>query len=339
MKISTYEELFEKDVIFIDVRTPREFNTDAIPKAKNIPLMLDDEYAEVGTIYKQKSPDLAKKTAMLYVSKRLPEIYESFVNLSRQNKNTLIIVYCARGGMRSTSVGNLLSTLGLPIAKLDGGYKSYRKFVVKKLEEEIKKVKFVTLFGKTGCGKTDILHYLKEKNYDILDLEGCANHRGSLLGHIGLNEQHSQKKFETLVLDILLNRKSNLIFTEGESKRIGNIIMPNYIYDAINNYFLVEITSPLETRIDTISKMYISKNLDKNIVFNALLKMKNYMHGDIYKEAYRLIEAENYSKFTEIIMINYYDKVYSCNKENVCGTVDYNGDFEKALTDILKLVK
>ncbi len=50
---------------------------------------------------------------------------------------------------------------------------------------------------------------------DILDLEGCANHRGSILGGVGLGEQNTQKMFESLVYESLKNRKTNLLFIEG----------------------------------------------------------------------------------------------------------------------------
>jgi tRNA 2-selenouridine synthase len=38
------------------------------------------------------------------------------------------------------------------------------------------------LGGYTGTGKTEILHSLKKKGQQVIDLEGLANHRGSVLG-------------------------------------------------------------------------------------------------------------------------------------------------------------
>ena len=54
--------------------------------------------------------------------------------------------------------------------------------------------------GKHGSGKTNILQEIKQKGYDVLDLEKCANHRGSLLGGIGLGGDATQKNFEAYVI-------------------------------------------------------------------------------------------------------------------------------------------
>ena len=52
----------------IDVRSPAEFATDHIPGAINLPALTDDERAEVGTIYTQQSPFLARKIGAALVA-------------------------------------------------------------------------------------------------------------------------------------------------------------------------------------------------------------------------------------------------------------------------------
>ena len=95
-------DLNSKDVQYIDIRSPREFKTGTIPGAVNLPLFLDETYETVGTVYKQKGPDEAKRIAMKFVAARLPEIYEQFLEIEAQGKP--MVMFCARGGMRSKTL-------------------------------------------------------------------------------------------------------------------------------------------------------------------------------------------------------------------------------------------
>lgn len=51
-----------------------------------------------------------------------------------------------------------------------------------KLERLPLKLNYNVLCGLTGTGKTNLLHQLSQKGYQVLDLEKIVNHRGSLLG-------------------------------------------------------------------------------------------------------------------------------------------------------------
>src|SRR5690242_6705139 len=44
----------------VDVRTPLEFAEDLLPGAINVPLLSNDERAEIGTLYKQTGPHEAR---------------------------------------------------------------------------------------------------------------------------------------------------------------------------------------------------------------------------------------------------------------------------------------
>ncbi len=49
-----YAQLFLDDVPLIDVRAPIEFKEGAFPCSTNLPLMTDDERAQVGTCFKKQ---------------------------------------------------------------------------------------------------------------------------------------------------------------------------------------------------------------------------------------------------------------------------------------------
>ncbi len=339
MRIATYEKLMseKKNLVFVDVRTPKEYFEDHIPNAINIPLFSDEEHATVGTLYKQNSTQEAKTKGIEYISKSLPSIYERFSEIYDTYKGYQIVVYCARGGMRSTSIGQLTSTLGMNITKLDGGYKRYRQYVRENLDQELDKVKFFTLYGKTGCSKTKILENLKAKGYDVLNLEGYANHRGSLLGHIGLMEQFSQKKFESLLFYELTNRKGDVMFTEGESKRIGKVILPEKLHHKLVTESQIEIVSPIESRVKEIREEYINDRFKDEDVLASLEKMKAYMSNEDFGLFTQLLEDKNYDELIEKLMTSYYDKVYNSKHDHIIGEVVFDGDFEQTISDIIKL--
>ena len=248
-----------------------------------------------------------------------------------------IIVYCARGGMRSSTVVSLFKEFSLPVIKLENGYKGYRQFLNDNLPKMLKEKEFVVLYGKTGSGKTNILKEIEQKGYDVLDLEKCANHRGSLLGGIGLGGDTTQKNFEARVLDSILKSQSDVIFTEGESKRIGSVIMPNYLFEVIFGARKFFIETDMDKRIKIISEEYLKESYDENEIFEALEKLARYI-GEKKKNEY--VEKLKNKQFDEVIrdlMENYYDKVYKTKSHTFEKTFD-NVDEEKCAEDIIKYV-
>ena len=69
-------------------------------------------------------------------------------------------MFCARGGMRSASIAELLGALGLKIERIKGGYKGYRAVINEELPKLNDEVTYVVLHGNTGVGKTEILKNL-----------------------------------------------------------------------------------------------------------------------------------------------------------------------------------
>ncbi len=238
--------------------------------------------------------------------------------ISRDSK---IVIYCARGGMRSSSVASLFKSCGMPTLKLTDGYKGYRQFVGKKLPEIINEKEFIVIHGKTGSGKTKILKEVKKQNYDVLDLEKCANHRGSLLGGIGIAERRNHKMFENLVLDELMKASTNKILTEGESKRIGNIIMPNYMFDKFEKSRKILLETEIEQRVNIIIEDYIGNSdvIDESLKYDIIDKINKLRKYISNKEVDKYVEDIKNNKYEETIkniMLNYYDKVYSTDKYN-----------------------
>lgn len=336
-EIFKYEDIDKNKIdgsyVFIDVRSPGEYRSETIPDAINIPIFDDKERSLIGTTYIQDSVEKAKKLGIEAAANKLPSIYNQVATLDKEYDN--LIFFCARGGFRSSSLVSLFKTLGINAHKLDGGYKKYRKYINRTLPEIIKGVRFVVLYGNTGTGKTHILESIKKEGMDIVDLEGCANHRGSLLGSVGLGEQNTQKMFESMLYESLKNRKTNIVYIEGESKRIGKVIIPNYIYNAMNNGIRIKIEASLETRVDNILKDYVH-GTDEELI-KGLNLLRKYIGDKNIDKYIEMIRKSEYSKVIEELMIRYYDPLYE-HKNRTFDNTFHNRDNEDIAKQIIEWV-
>lgn len=310
--IIEYSEIYgnEEKYIFVDVRSESEFLEDAIEGSINIPILQDKEREIVGTTYVRDSVEKAKMQGIEFVSARLPLIFKEFQELIKANEDKKIVIYCARGGMRSGSIHSLLNSIGIHVLKLKGGYKAYRAFMVQKLEEYCNKVKFIVLYGNTGIGKTEILYRLKEKGYNILDIEKAANHRGSILGGVGLGDCHSQKKFETMVYNELRTRKNNIVFTEGESRRLHKILITQCLWDSLHRGKKIYLTADLETRAERLVKEYTAFDTAKDEINQAIGVLGKHISEEKANYYMELVKKGEYKKVAMELMEKYYDPMY-----------------------------
>lgn len=307
MKTISYEELIkERSYILVDVRTPAEFQAEGIPGAINIPLLLDDERAIVGTAYKQESPEIAKLLGIESVSKRLPEIFKEINKISKQTKK--IVFYCARGGMRSGSMTALFSSVGYRVVKLDGGYKNYREFITKELPILNEGVEYIILHGKTGVGKTKLLNSLESKGYSVLDLEKFADHKGSFFGALCEKRPQSQKRFESLLYEFFKNNKPKYVIAESESKRIGNVYVPECIFHSLLNGRHIFVDTPMSHRVNIVLGDYT--NTTSLEIKECILRIKRYAPHSYVDELLVLLEEGNLPLISEKLMTSYYDALY-----------------------------
>ena len=179
--------------ILLDVRSAKEFEKGSIPGARSVPIFDDLERVEIGKIYKQVGREAAVVKGVDFFEPRLKQFLLSLSAI----KNRQLVVYCARGGMRSASVVRLLLENGFLVSQMQGGYKYYRQYVLRKLNNPSPPL--IVLHGKTGVGKTLLLQKLP---YHI-DLEDLAQHRSSLFGAIHKTPR-TQKDFEALLVQKLI---------------------------------------------------------------------------------------------------------------------------------------
>jgi len=304
-----YEKL-KNNSLFIDVRSEDEFNESHIPDAINIPLFTNAERIEIGTAYKQASVDQARRLGVKYASNKMSDTFEKLLEL-RGDHNQNLVAYCARGGYRSTFFSSAFSSIGIRVLKLDGGYKKYRQYVMDSLPKYNESIEYIVIHGNTGTGKTEILKALKNSGIEILDLENAANHRGSLLGGIGLGKCKSQKQFESNLIEQMQEIKAGYVFVEAESRRIGNVMVPKYIHDKMKTGMHIFISGDMDYRINIIKKDYTSKDnwIEESLI--SIDRLKKYISIEKINYLIEQIKAENIEVVIKELMQTYYDPLYT----------------------------
>lgn len=311
-KIDISEAISLKNTVFVDVRSPKEYEIDTIPLSINIPILTDEEREHVGHIYKNVDPTKAKEIGLEYASRKLVFFYKEIKKMLDENKN--IALFCYRGGMRSNSIANVLDTMGLDVYIITGGYKSYRNYVINSLLTFENKFRYIVLHGYTGVGKTKILKLLSEKGMSVLDLEGLAKNTGSVFGSLGYSgESNTQKIFESLLLQSFKEMDCNIVFTESESKRIGRVILPDFLYNDMKSGYHILLKTNIDKRIDNIKDDYLRTDIANlnDVLISAIENLRKRLGNQKIDVLIEKVKEEKYSDVIEALMIDYYDPLYS----------------------------
>jgi tRNA 2-selenouridine synthase len=296
----------------IDVRSPLEFAEDHIVGAINCPVLSDLERQKVGTIYKKESSFKAKIIGSSLTAKNIAFHIEN--NFMEKKGSWQPLIYCWRGGQRSKAFSIVLSEVGWRTNQLKGGYKEYRNQVINFLDNIGPKLKITLISGKTGSAKTKILKSIENEGGQILDLEGLANHKGSLLGKIPDLIQPSQKFFESLIFNKIQNLNlKDKIYIEAESSKIGNIHIPKSIWKKMINSPRIEISANVELRAKFLVSDYDYMCNDPTLINPIIKGLKNRLSKKLFDEWTNLIDRKKWFDLTKSFLENHYDPSYSSN--------------------------
>ena len=299
-EVSVKEALCEENTL-IDVRTAQEYEKGSIPDAFNYPLFDNLERAEIGVIYRKIGKNAAVVKGLEFFEPRIQQFLSSLINF----KSKRLVVFCARGGMRSASVVRLLQYQGFQAAQLQGGYKSYRSYVLRQLRKPVPPL--IVLHGSTGVGKTLLLKKLP----DHLDLEEFAGHRSSLFGAINKMPQ-TQKNFEALLAKKILELPNTRpVFIEGESRKVGKVFIPQSLAEAMKYGTLVLLQASFDTRIRRIVEEYKICDeqtfLQTDSILQSMQKVLGKKKAEKLRQWLRKGEFEN---IVHVLLEEYYDPRY-----------------------------
>jgi tRNA 2-selenouridine synthase len=291
----------------IDVRSPCEYMHAHFPKALNLPLLNNEERATVGTTYKHEGNQTAVLKGYELVGYKFADYIKQAIKMAPHKK---INIYCWRGGLRSNILAFVLHSAGFEVNLLQGGYKKYRQWVLEILEQP-KQIKIVG--GKTGSGKTYVLHELEKLDQQIIDLEGLAKHKGSAFGSLGQAPQPSIEMFENNLAMQWAKVDSNItLWLENESRMIGTVRIPPKIYEAMRQAMVYDLQISLENRIAHIAKEY--GTFEKQLLADCTKKLEKKMGNLRMQQALDFLYNNELNAWI-FMLLEYYDKAYLHSKE------------------------
>ena len=294
----------------IDVRSPSEFLDDHMPGAINLPVLDDAQRAEIGTIYKQINPFEAKRSGAALVAQNIAGHLQS--DLAKKDRGWRPLIYCWRGSQRSRAMAKIFSDIGWRSSVIEGGYKSYRKAVLDDLDHLPAKFRLVVLSGPTGTAKTHILRSAAVNGLQVLDLEGLANHRGSLLGSEPGLPQPAQRLFESRLCAALQNFSTDRpIFIEAESNKIGQIHVPSALWSSMRQASRVSLTAPIDARIAFLQRDYRHIIEQPDHLIELLGGLRQRYSTAVFDLWETKIKAGDWYSFIQNLLETHYDPSYA----------------------------
>jgi tRNA 2-selenouridine synthase len=339
------ERLSAYDLV-IDVRSPAEFAEDHAPGAINLPVLSNEERAEVGTIYVQQSRFTARRVGAAYIARNVARHLETA--LADRPGSFRPLIYCWRGGQRSSAMATILSEVGWRVGVLRGGYRTYRRRVTERLYEADRPLRVILIDGPTGCGKTELLALLAERGVQTLDLEGLAAHRGSLFGGFADRPQPSQKLFESRLLAALeALDPTRPVVVEAESSKVGERMIPPALWTLMEKARAIELAATPEARAAYLVRAYGDVVADP-AALDAILARLPVRASPKRRETWRKLAAEGaFETLALELMALHYDPAYARSRKKhgrtllaqiALGAVD-SGELAAAADQIAPMIE
>ena len=304
----------------IDVRSPMEFADDHLPGAINLPVLDDGERELVGKIHRRNGGFVARRKGAALVSARIARHLRT--HLAENPPSYRPLVYCWREGMRSASMAHVLNCVGWRTTVLKGGYKAYRKAVCTGLEGICGEggPNFVVIGGYTGSAKTLILGELCAQGEQVLDLEGLARHRGSILGEVPDCPQPSQRSFEhQLFLTLRGFDPARPVYVESESSRVGALFVPAGLWPKLRRSPLVEIEVPLSVRAAFLVKRYRHLCEDKATLGKKLSVLRKHHGAPRIQKWMEMVDGDQWLPLARDLLEKHYDQAYRRSRKRIYG--------------------
>ncbi|WP_420473429.1 tRNA 2-selenouridine(34) synthase MnmH [Noviherbaspirillum sp. ST9] len=299
---------FDSYDLIIDARSPREYEEDHIPGAINLPVVDNAEFAEVGILHRTDplaAYQLGARYSLMNIARHIEQCISKYPGKSR------ILVYCFRGGKRSKVWFDVLDTIGYRVEKLKGGWKAYRRWVNEEMAVFPSGFKYIVVSGPTGCGKTRLLGALHKAGAQVLDLEGIATHRGSIIGAVPGKKQPTQKMFDSMLLRQLMQfDPARPVWVESESKKIGQVQLPDALLGAMRNGQTIAVDASMPQRVQLLREDYAHFEQDPKSMIERLVFLRPMIGGEEFSLWEDLAERREVPALFERLMRNHYDPTY-----------------------------
>ena len=296
----------------IDARTEDEYALDHLPGAINWPTLDNAERITIGTMYKQVNAFEAKKRGAALSARNIATHIEREV--LDKPKHWKPLVYCWRGGNRSGALATILGAIGFNVTLIEGGYKAWRAALVDDIPRLAQRLRYQVVCGPTGSGKTRLLQALAAEGAQVLDLEALANHRSSVLGHIPGVEQPSQKRFDSLIWDALQRfDPARPVFVESESKKVGNVRVPDALIDAMRESPCIDLQLPDAERVALLLEDYDFFVKDPDFFCQRLEALTELRGKAVVGEWISKVRSGQTPEVVLDLLIQHYDPLYTAS--------------------------
>ena len=294
----------------IDARSESEYALDRLPGALNWPSLHDDERARVGTLYKQVNPFEARKLGAVLVARNIAAHIER--QAMDKPKGWRPLLYCWRGGQRSGALALVLGQIGFRVTLIEGGYKAFRAAMLADLPAQATRLRYRVVCGPTGSGKTRLLHALRDAGAQVLDLEGLASHRASVLGLIPGQPQPSQKHFEMRVWETLRAfDPARPVYVEAESRKVGNCTLPEALMGAMRASPCLRVELPDDERVALLLEDYPFFVSDRDFFCQRLDTLVALRGRAVVDEWKRRVHAGQTEAVVRELLARHYDPGYA----------------------------
>ncbi len=296
----------------IDARTEDEHALDHVPGAVNWPTLDNAQRIEVGTLYKQVNPFEARKIGAAQSARNIAAHIEREVIDKPRGWRPL--VYCWRGGNRSGALATILGAIGFQVTLIEGGYKAWRAALVEDLERLAPTLQYRVICGPTGSGKTRLLHALAAEGAQVLDLEGLACHRSSVLGHLPGQPQPSQKHFDSLLWARLKGfDPARVVYVESESKKVGNLRVPDALMDAMRSSPCIDLQLPDNERVGLLLEDYDFFVQDPDHFCSRLQALAELRGREVVNGWVERVRAGQTPEVVLDLLLQHYDPMYAAS--------------------------
>ena len=294
----------------IDARSENEYAHDHLPHAVNWPSLHNDERVTVGTLYKQVGAFEAQKLGAALVAANIARhIQREVLDLPKQWQP---LIYCWRGGKRSGALAMVLGQIGFKVHLIEGGYKAFRTALLADIPQCVAPLHFRVISGPTGSGKTRLLHALAAQGAQVLDLEDLAKHRSSVLGHLPGQPQPSQKHFDTLIWHKLRSFEAHRpVFVESESRKVGNVSIPESLMQAMRDSPCYEMQVPLEARVALLLEDYPFFVNDPDMFCHRLSALTALRGKEVVQEWQQRVHQGHTQQVVRELLQRHYDPAYA----------------------------